>query len=93
VAREEKRRALLIGHAFDDELQRIRRRGASCINRLLARRIQISLRFLDAIECEYNQALRRISINFDEFLAADDIMTAGSRKLCCRVRPIYNGGL
>jgi hypothetical protein len=50
------------------------------------------LGFLDAIECDYDQAFRRISIQPDEFLGANQVMTADSRH-CCVGCFIDNAGL
>ena len=52
----------LVCKSFNYEGKRVRLLDPGCINLLLGRRIFKSLCFLDAVECDYDQARRRISI-------------------------------
>jgi hypothetical protein len=83
----------LICKSFNYELKRVRGFAADCINLFLGRRIQESFCFVDAIECDHDQAVRRSAIYAGEFLAANDVMTARSLKFFSRHRSICDAGL
>ena len=84
----------LIRRSLDDERKRGRGLEACCSFFFHDCRICPGLGFFDTVECNYAQALRRISIERREFLAADDVTAAFSLCFCrALARSIGNPGL